>query len=122
MAQHQDLCLQRDPRLENPTSAHQISLQNSTIGRTIHPIRRLQPTGLGFRQGQRAIHFGTHRASGRGAKRWVLIQKCCDDLSEATCIYFFQANKWVRVRMLKNRFSLEIKSIHDVPFVEDGES
>src|SRR3974377_59479 len=37
---------------KNPTSAHQISLQNSTIRRTIHPIRRLQPTGLGFRQGQ----------------------------------------------------------------------
>src|SRR3974390_1586347 len=40
---------------KNPTSAHQISLQNSTIRRAIHPIRHLQPTGLGFRQGQRPI-------------------------------------------------------------------
>jgi hypothetical protein len=36
-------------------SAHQISLQNSTIRRTIHPIRRLQPTELGFRQGQARV-------------------------------------------------------------------
>jgi choline dehydrogenase-like flavoprotein len=38
---------------KNPTSAHQINRQTSTVRWTIHPIRRLQPTGLGFRQGQR---------------------------------------------------------------------
>ena len=52
MAQHQDLCFQGDPRPEKPGQQTSDQLQKSTIRQTIHPIRRLQPTGLVFRQGQ----------------------------------------------------------------------
>ena len=37
---------------KNPISPHQISLQNSSIGQKIHPIRSLRPIVLGLRQGQ----------------------------------------------------------------------